>query len=161
MSKSLYDGEVAEYVKSQLKYMKNVKSVFIWKEQGYKSFGTIASELVGMEPLRTPYNNFSSKYRKTLDKWNNVVKYSRRHSKEAYNCLLEFLWAYEDTIGALCNLIEKIEQWGLHRNPYTKQNCFISDGKKLGLREVIKRAYNATVQWNAVKSDLYKFANNK
>lgn len=158
MKQKANDGPVAEYVKSQLKYMKNVKSVFVWKNQGYKSFGAIARDIVESNPLVSPYNNFSSKYRRASDKWNNVVKYSKRNSKETYNCLLEFLWAYEDTMSALEKLITVIDHWGIHQNPYTTQKCFVSTGRKLGLREVMKRAYSAVTQWDIVKDDLYKLA---
>ena len=157
MKQKTNDGPVAEYVKSGLKHMKNVKSVFVWKNQGYKSFGAIARDIVESEPLASPYNNFSSKYRKASGKWDNVVKYSKRNSKEAYNCLLEFLWAYEDTMEALDRLIMVIDKWGMHKNPYTTQKCFTSTGRKMGLREVMKRAYSAIVQWNIVKDDLYNF----
>ena len=155
------EGYVADYAKRELKYMTNVKSVFVWKQQGYKSFGAAATQLMESDPIRRPYDKFSACYRKCLTRWETLSRYSKRGSKEAYNCLLEYLWAYDDTMMALSKLEKTIEDWGMLNNPFSTDKCLISTGRKLGLKEVVKRAKSALKQWQIVKDGLYKFANDK
>ena len=146
-------------IKAMMKNVKVLKSLMAYHEHGYRQWGTIASMLMNLREIKTPFENVvvSTKQAVRLIEKINVI--AKENDKDVFQFVRKLSWKLDDIKNELDELVKGINSSGACHQ-FRTHECINGVGKRLGLRILTKRSYNAIGEICSICAKLDKIEEN-
>jgi hypothetical protein len=147
-----------EEIKALMKGSKVVNSLAAYYNNGYRQWGNVCKDVINMKDIASPFIKFNIEARKTNNLINEINNIAKHNSKSVYSYVRKLSWQVEDLQNALKTLYNGIDKSGVIYSPYANSECINGTGKRLGLKELMCRAFYALDELNKTAKELQRIA---
>ena len=147
-------------IKALMKGSKVVNSLAAYYNNGYRQWGNVCKDVINNRNIASPFIKFNMEARKTNELIAEINHIAKHNSKSVYSYVRKLGWQIEDLQTALKALYDGIEKSEILYSPYATSECINGTGRRLGLKILMFRAFDAMEQLNKTAKELQRIADN-
>lgn len=125
-------GVVASEIEGMLKSMTALKSIQVYKNHAYRSWGTIANEILAYRGISKPMNLYCVKYRELMSLLEDVQKIAKRNESTVFQYIDKMAWKLDDMRININDMIKAINESGVCQR-FKNHEAINGKGRQLGL----------------------------
>ncbi len=148
---------VAEEIEKMMKPMIVLKSIQVYKNHAYRSWGTIANEILAHDGIRKPMTEYCVR----LGELNNLVydiqSMAKRNEKAAYQYVEKVAWKLDDMKQNIISIIKGVEKSGVCER-FKDHEAIYGEGRQLGLQTVVTKCLKSIAEVETIIESLKKIA---
>lgn len=150
---------VAIEVENMLKQMSTLKSVQVYKNHAYRSWGTIANEILAYHGIRKPMAEYCVRFGELNTLLTDIQKMAKRNEKAAYQYVDKMAWKLDDMKTNIIDMMKAVEESEVCRR-FKNHEAINGKGRQLGLGTIIDKCLNMIGQLENTIEELKKIADN-
>ena len=135
-------SEVAKEIESMITPLTVLKSIYVYKNHAYRSWGNIAKDILELKEIRQPMVFYCVKYREAMELFEQIQKMAKRNEKDTYQFVEKLSWKLDDMKKDITELSMGVNNSGVCQQ-FKTHECINGKGRQLGLATVIKKCYKA------------------
>lgn len=143
-----------------MKGAKVVNSLAAYYNNGYRQWGNVCKDVINNRYINSPFVKFNMEARKTNHLINEINHIAKHNSKSVYAYVRKLSWQVEDLQTALRALYEGVNKSEILLSPYADSECINGTGRRLGLRILMFRAFQAMDSLDKMAKQLSLIADN-
>lgn len=143
-----------------MKGAKVVNSLAAYYNNGYRQWGNVCKDVINNRYINSPFVKFNMEARKTNHLINEINNIAKHNSKSVYAYVRKLSWQVEDLQTALRALYEGVNKSEILLSPYADSECINGTGRRLGLRILMLRAFQAMDSLDKMAKQLSLIADN-
>lgn len=151
-------SEMAEEVEKLIKEVTILKSVQVYKDHAYRSWGTIANTILGFRGIKIPMTDYCVKFNELNAIIEEVKVMAKGNEKAVYQYIEKMSWKLQDMIDDLKEMMSAIRESGVLTH-YKDHECINGKGRQLGLGTVVKKCQKAMPKIEEIVETLKAIAN--
>ena len=152
-------GVVAEQIEKMIKPMGTLKSIQVYQSHAYRSWGTIANEILAHKGISKPMSSYCVKFSEMNSLIADIEKMAKRNEKAAYQYVEKMAWKLDDMKTDILNLLDGIEKSGVCER-FKHHEAIYGKGRQLGLQTVANKCLRTISQIEDIVGTLQKIADN-
>lgn len=146
-------------IKSMMKNVRVLKSLMAYHAHGYRQWGTIASMLMNLKEIKSPFENVVVSTKQAIRLIEKINTIAKENDKDVFQFVRKLSWKLDDIKDELDELVKGINSSGACHQ-FRTHECINGVGKRLGLRILTKRSYNAIGEICSICAKLNKIEEN-
>lgn len=146
---------MAEEVEKLIKPMTVLKSLQVYKNHAYRSWGTIASEILSYNGISRPMTSYCVKYGELNDLIDKVQELAKKNETAVYQYVDKIGWKLDDMREDIHSVIKGVNDSGVCER-FKKHEAIYGEGRQLGLQTVITKCLNSISELDGVIKTLHK-----
>ena len=150
---------VAIEVENMLKQMGTLKSVQVYKTHAYRSWGTIANEILSYYGIRKPMAEYCVRFGELNALLADIQKMAKRNEKAAYQYVDKMAWKLDDMKTNIIDIMKAVEESEVCKR-FKNHEAINGKGRQLGLGTIIDKCLNTIGQVENTIEELKKIADN-
>lgn len=150
---------VAIEVENMLKQMSTLKSVQVYKNHAYRSWGTIANEILSYYGIRKPMAEYCVRFGELNALLGDIQKMAKRNEKAAYQYVDKMAWKLDDMKTNIIDMMKAVEESEVCKR-FKNHEAINGKGRQLGLGTIIDKCLNTIGQVENTIEELKKIADN-
>lgn len=143
-----------------MKGAKVVNSLAAYYNNGYRQWGNVCKDVINNRYINSPFVKFNMEARKTNHLINEINHIAKHNSKSVYAYVRKLSWQVEDLQTALRALYNGVNKSEILLSPYADSECINGTGRRLGLRILMFRAFQAMDSLDKMAKQLSLIADN-
>lgn len=152
-------GIIAEEIEKMIKPMTALKSVQVFRNHAYRSWGTIANEILSHKGIRKPMAEYCVKYGELNSLLNDIQEMAKNNEKSAYQYVEKMVWKLDDMKHNIIDIIKATETSGVCER-FKDHEAIYGKGRQLGLQTVVTKALKTIGELENTMKNLQKIADN-
>ena len=140
-------------IKAMMKNVKVIKSLIAYREHGYKQWGTIARQLMGLKQINLPLHNVVMGGREAIALVEDIEAIAKKNDKDAFQFVKKLEWKLGEVKVDLNELVDGISSSGVI-SQFKNHECINGVGKRLGLKVLTERSYKAVNELEVICAKL-------
>ena len=136
-----------EEVQAMVKKMTLLKSLNAYYDHAYKQWGTIGRDICEHTCIKKHFIAYRQKLREIKATMQTIEQASKRSEKAVFAYFEKLGWLLDDMRECIDNLCKGISKSGM-LDRYRGHECIIGKDRRLGLRVLMGRTWNATKEMN-------------
>jgi chromatin segregation and condensation protein Rec8/ScpA/Scc1 (kleisin family) len=148
---------VALQIEAMLKQMSVLKSVQVYRNHAYRSWGTIANEILAYHGIRKPMAEYCVRFGELNSLLLEIQKMAKRNEKAAYQYVDKMAWKLDDMKTNITEIMKAVAESEVCVR-FKSHEAINGKGKQLGLQTIIDKCYATISQIEATINDLKKIA---
>lgn len=145
-------------IKALLKGSKVVNSLAAYYQNGYRQWGNVHKDVINNRNINSPFVKFNIEARKTNLLIKEINHIAKHNSKSVYSYVRKLSWQIEDLQNALKALYDGVDKSQILYSPYSNSECINGKGRRLGLKILMFRAFDAMNSLDKTAKELQKIA---
>lgn len=143
---------VALEIEKMLKPMGTLKSVQVYKTHAYRSWGTIANEILSYKGISKPMAQYCVRFGELNQLVDEIQTMAKKNEKAAYQYVEKLAWKLDDMKTNIKDMMRGVEESGVCER-FKHHEAIYGEGRQLGLRTVVIKCL-ATIgeMENAIKT---------
>lgn len=143
-------------VKELVKGVKLLSSLKAYHRNGYRQWGNIHTQIVGLNGIRQPFSQFNAKYWEIKDIMTKIENVGGKSEKAVYQYMEKLGYLLDDMIEIIKEL-----SLGISRNDvcqvFKNEKAIFENGRRLGLKELMSRVCRTLIDMQSIviKCDAY------
>ena len=150
---------VAIEIENMLKQMGTLKSVQVYKNHAYRSWGTIANEILSYYGIRKPMAEYCVRFGELNTLLADIQKMAKRNEKAAYQYVDKMAWKLDDMKTNIIDMMKAVEESEVCKR-FKNHEAINGNGRQLGLGTIIDKCLNIIGQLENTIEELKKIADN-
>ena len=150
---------VALQIESMLKQMSVLKSVQVYRNHAYRSWGTIANEILSYYGIRKPMTEYCVKFGELNALLADIQKMAKRNEKAAYQYVDKMAWKLDDMKTNIIEMMKAVNESEVCIR-FKNHEAINGKGRQLGLGTIIDKCLNTIGQVENTIEELKKIADN-
>ena len=150
---------VASEVEKMLKPMTTLKSIQVYKNHAYRSWGTIANEILAYRGIRKPMALYCGCFGELNSLLNDVQNMAKGNEKAAYQYLDKIAWKLDDMKTHINDMMTAVYDSDVCQR-FRNHDAIKGTGRQLGLGTIIKKCAKTISQLEDIIGTLQKMADN-
>jgi hypothetical protein len=150
---------VALQIESMLKQMSALKSVQVYRNHAYRSWGTIANEILSYYGIRKPMTEYCVKFGELNALLDDIQKMAKRNEKAAYQYVDKMVWKLDDMKTNIIEMMKAVNESEVCIR-FKNHEAINGKGRQLGLGTIIDKCLNTIGQVENTIEELKKIADN-
>lgn len=148
---------IASEIEKMLKPMITLKSVQVYKNHAYRSWGTIANEILAHKGISKPMAEYCVRLGELNKLIEDIQEMSKKNEKAAYQYVEKIAWKLEDMKQNIIEIIKGAETSGVCER-FKGHEAIYGKGRQLGLQTVIRKCLKTISEVEDVIGTLQKIA---
>ena len=148
---------IAEQIEKMLKPMITLKSVQVYKNHAYRSWGTIANEILAHRAISKPMSEYCVKLGELNKLIKDIQEMAKKNEKAAYQYVEKIAWKLEDMKQNIVEIIKGVEASGVCER-FKGHEAIYGKGRQLGLQTVVRKCLKTISEVEDVIGTLQKIA---
>lgn len=132
-------GVVAEEIEKLLKPIITLKSIQVYKNHAYRSWGKIANEILSHKGISKAMSAYCVKFGELNKLVENIQMMAKGNEKAAYQYVDKIAWKLDDMKRDIVEIIKATEESGVCER-YKGHEAIYGEGRQLGLQTVITKS---------------------
>ena len=132
-------GVVAQEIEGMLKEMTSLKSIQVYKNHAYRSWGTIANEILAYRGISRPMAMYCVKFGELNTLLNDIQKMAKRNEKSVYQYIDKMAWKLDDMRLNIIDMTKAVNESGVCQR-FKDHEAINGKGRQLGLQTIILKA---------------------
>ena len=150
---------IASEIEKMLKPMITLKSVQVYKNHAYRSWGTIANEILAHKGISKPMAEYCVRLGELNKLIEDIQEMAKKNEKAAYQYVEKMAWKLDDMKQDILNIIKGVENSGVCER-FKDHEAIYGEGRQLGLRTVVMKSLNTIGELEGVINRLKEIADN-
>lgn len=150
---------IASEIEKMLKPMITLKSVQVYKNHAYRSWGTIANEILAHKGISKPMAEYCVRLGELNKLIEDIQEMAKKNEKSAYQYIEKMAWKLDDMKQDILNIINGVENSGVCER-FKDHEAIYGEGRQLGLRTVVMKSLNTIGELEGVIARLKEIADN-
>lgn len=150
-------GLVAMQVEKMLKPMTTLKSIQVYQNHAYRSWGTIANEILAHRGIRRAMASYCVNYGNLNTIVADIQKMAKRNEKAAYQYLDKLTWKLDDMKTNITDMTKAVAESEVC-NRFKNHEAINGTGRQLGLQTIVNKCYKTISQMEDIIGTLKKMA---
>lgn len=150
---------VAIEIENMLKQMGTLKSVQVYKTHAYRSWGTIANEILSYYGIRKPMAEYCVRFGELNALLADIQKMAKKNEKAAYQYVDKMAWKLDDMKTNIIDMMKAVEESEVCKR-FKNHEAINGKGRQLGLGTIIDKCLNTIGQVENTIEELKKIADN-
>lgn len=150
---------IASEIEKMLKPMITLKSVQVYKNHAYRSWGTIANEILAHKGISKPMAEYCVRLGELNKLIEDIQEMAKKNEKAAYQYIEKMVWKLDDMKQDILNIIKGVENSGVCER-FKDHEAIYGEGRQLGLRTVVMKSLNTIGELEGVIARLKEIADN-
>ena len=150
---------IASEIEKMLKPMITLKSVQVYKNHAYRSWGTIANEILAHKGISKPMAEYCVRLGELNKLIEDIQEMAKKNEKAAYQYVEKMAWKLDDMKQDILNIIKGVENSGVCER-FKDHEAIYGEGRQLGLRTVVMKSLNTIGELEGVIARLKEIADN-
>lgn len=150
---------IASEIEKMLKPMITLKSVQVYKNHAYRSWGTIANEILAHKGISKPMAEYCVRLGELNKLIEDIQEMAKKNEKAAYQYIEKMAWKLDDMKQDILNIINGVENSGVCER-FKDHEAIYGEGRQLGLRTVVMKSLNTIGELEGVIARLKEIADN-
>jgi hypothetical protein len=150
---------VALQIESMLKQMSVLKSVQVYRNHAYRSWGTIANEILSYYGIRKPMAEYCVRFGELNALLTDIQKMAKRNEKAAYQYVDKMAWKLDDMKTNIIDMMKAVNESEVCIR-FKNHEAINGKGRQLGLGTIIDKCLNTIGQVENTIEELKKIADN-
>lgn len=152
-------GIVAKEIECMLKAMSVLKSIQVYKNHAYRSWGTIANEILSYRGISKPMTMYCVRYGEMNTLLTDIQKMAKRSETSVFQYIEKMAWKLDDMKANIKEMMAAVNESGVCQR-FKTHEAINGRGRQLGLGTVIEKAYKAMNDIENAIERLKKIADN-
>lgn len=131
-------GVVASTIEELVKPMTALKSLQVYKNHAYRSWGTIANEILSYRGIKRPMSSYCVKYAEFNGLIEDIKNMAKRNEKAAYQYVEKLAWKLDDMKSDINAIMKAVNESGVCVT-FKNHEAINGVGRQLGLKTVLKK----------------------
>lgn len=148
---------IAEEIEKLIKAMTVLKSVQVYKNHAYRSWGTIANEILMHKGISRPMSSYCVRFGEFNKLIEDIQGMSKNNEKDIFQYLDKAAWKLDDMKNDILSMINGVEESGVCER-FKGHEAIYGEGRQLGLSTVVKKCLNGISDIEHIISTLKKYA---
>ena len=148
---------VALQVESMLKQMSVLKSVQVYRNHAYRSWGTIANEILSYYGIRKPMAEYCVRFGELNELLTDIQKMAKRNEKAAYQYVDKMAWKLDDMKTNITDMMRAVNESEVCLR-FKHHEAINGKGRQLGLQTIVTKCYKTIAQIESTINELKKIA---
>lgn len=148
---------VALQIESMLKQMSVLKSVQVYRTHAYRSWGTIANEILSYYGIRRPMTEYCVKFGELNELLTDIQKMAKKNEKAAYQYVEKMAWKLDDMKTNITDMMKAVNESEVCIR-FKNHEAINGKGRQLGLQTIVTKCYNTIAQIEGTINELKKIA---
>lgn len=143
-------------ITSLLKGVKVLKSLVAFYNNGYKQWGRIHRELLAVDDMNTKFaiaNIAINDVNRTI---NTIIELSNKKEKSVYQYVQKLAYKMAETKDSVAHLYNVVRGSHIINSPFAKHEIISGEGRRLGLRILMRRTFDALKEIDPIVERLNK-----
>lgn len=150
---------IAEEVEKMLKPMIILKSIQVYKNHAYRSWGTIANEILAHDGIRKPMTEYCVRLGELNALVSDIQTMAKRNEKAAYQYVEKVAWKLDDMKQNIVSIIKGVEKSGVCER-FKNHEAIYGEGRQLGLQTVVTKCLKSIGEIETIIESLKNIADN-
>ena len=150
-------GLVAMEVEKMLKPMTTLKSIQVYQNHAYRSWGTIAKEILAHRGISRAMASYCVNYGELNSIVGDIQKMAKRNKKAAYQYLDKLTWKLDDMKTNITDMMKAVSASEVC-NRFKNHEAINGKGRQLGLQTIVNKCYKTISQMEDIIGTLKKMA---
>lgn len=150
---------IAEEIEKMLKPMIVLKSIQVYKNHAYRSWGTIANEILAHDGIRKPMTEYCVRLGELNNLVSDIQSMAKRNEKAAYQYVEKVAWKLDDMKQNIVSIIKGVEKSGVCER-FKDHEAIYGEGRQLGLQTVVTKCLKSIGEVETIIESLKKIADN-
>ena len=150
---------IASEIEKMLKPMITLKSVQVYKNHAYRSWGTIANEILAHKGISKPMAEYCVRLGELNKLIEDIQEMAKKNEKAAYQYVEKMAWKLDDMKQDILNIIKGVENSGVCER-FKDHEAIYGEGRQLGLRTVVMKSLNTIGELEGIIARLKEIADN-
>lgn len=148
---------VALEIENMLKQMGTLKSVQVYKNHAYRSWGTIANEILAYHRIRKPMAEFCVRFGELNCLLEEIQKMARRNEKAAYQYVDKMAWKLDDMKTNITQMMKAVNESDVCKR-FKNHEAINGRGRQLGLATIVEKCYGTISKIEETIKELKRIA---
>ena len=148
---------LADEIEKLIKSMTTLKSIQVYKTHAYRSWGTIANEILAYRGINKPMSHYVVRYGEMNSILADIKMLSKKNDKAIFQYIDKLSWKLEDMmedIQAIMTAVRESEVCKRHKD----HEAIYGKGRQLGLKTIVEKAYKTMKTMEETIEELRKLA---
>lgn len=132
-------GVIAEEIEKLLKPIITLKSIQVYKNHAYRSWGKIANEILSHKGISKAMSAYCVKFGELNKLVEDIQMMAKGNEKAAYQYVDKIAWKLDDMKRDIVEIIKATEESGVCER-YKGHEAIYGEGRQLGLQTVITKS---------------------
>lgn len=150
-------GVVAEEIEKLLKPIITLKSIQVYKNHAYRSWGNIANEILSHKGISKAMSAYCVKFGELNKLVEDIQMMAKGNEKAAYQYVDKIAWKLDDMKRDIVEIIKATEESGVCER-YKGHEAIYGEGRQLGLQTVITKSLATISEVEEVIATLQEIA---
>jgi hypothetical protein len=150
-------GVVAEEIEKLLKPIITLKSIQVYKNHAYRSWGKIANEILSHKGISKAMSAYCVKFGELNKLVEDIQMMAKGNEKAAYQYVDKIAWKLDDMKRDIVEIIKATEESGVCER-YKGHEAIYGEGRQLGLQTVITKSLATISEVEEVIATLQEIA---
>jgi hypothetical protein len=150
---------IALEIESMLKQMGTLKSVQVYRTHAYRSWGTIANEILSYHGIRKPMTAYCVKFGELYELLTEIQKMAKNNEKAAYQYVEKMAWKLDDMKLNITDMMKAVNESEVCIR-FKNHEAINGKGRQLGLGTIVTKCYKTIGQIESTINDLKRIADN-
>ena len=150
-------GVVAEEIEKLLKPIITLKSIQVYKNHAYRSWGKIANEIFSHKGISKAMSAYCVKFGELNKLVEDIQMMAKGNEKAAYQYVDKIAWKLDDMKRDIVEIIKATEESGVCER-YKGHEAIYGEGRQLGLQTVITKSLATISEVEEVIATLQEIA---
>lgn len=146
-------GIVAQKVQELMKTMPTLKSIRVYRDHAYRSWGTIANEILAHRSISKPMASYCCQFSELNELIDQIEMLAKRNEKAAYQYVEKIIWKLDDMRICITAITKAVNESGVCVR-YRDHEAINGKGRQLGLATVVKKCHKTLTQMESVAKEL-------
>lgn len=148
---------VALEIENMLKQMGTLKSVQVYKNHAYRSWGTIANEILAYHGIRKPMAEYCVRFGELNCLLEEIQKMAKRNEKAAYQYVDKMAWKLDDMKTNIVDMMRAVNESEVCKR-FEHHEAINGKGRQLGLGTIVNKCYGALSKIEETIKELKRIA---
>lgn len=146
---------MAQEIEKMMKPMTTLKSIQVYRNHAYRSWGTIANEILAHKGISKPMTIYCVKYGELNAIISEIKDMAKNNEKAAYQYVEKMVWKLDDMRGNIIDMIAAINSSGVCER-FKNHEAIYGKGRQLGLETVAKKCLKTIEELEDIMNALKK-----
>lgn len=129
-------GAMAEEIEKLVKPMTTLKSVQVYRNHAYRSWGSIANEIFSHSGIRKPMASYCVNFNELNTLISDVQSMAKKNEKAAFQFVEKIAWKLEDMKTNIKEMMDGVSKSGVCER-FKNHEAIYGKGRQLGLQTII------------------------
>lgn len=146
-------------IKAMLKQVKVMKSLSAYYDNGYRQWGNICKTILNLPEIYSPFLHYRVKVNEVATTMEDIEKIAKGNEKAVFAYVRKLSYQLDDIVRHLSALRSGVLESGVIRQ-FSDKECINGEGRRLGLKILMKRTNDAIDELRGIIETLQKRADN-